>query len=1325
MTERVRLKSWTVSERLTSLLLCLLANCAYDVYGSVPYFTDFHFRQEPASVIVKRGNPTLLNCSAVQGQTTPRIQWIKDGEVLQQTKRRYMLENGSLVFDKVVHERGGNSDRGDYQCTASVEGLGTIVSRRARLEVATLPKQFQAAPQDLSLRLNDTAMFECQSPGVPAPEVQWFRDGWQVAEGPRVRIYPSGVLEVMRLTSADFMQYRCKVSNVERDRFSPYARLSLNLQEPESQGGPPTFVLTPRDQEVEVGEQVYLHCGANGRDHDKHAPQITWLKDGATIDFGIAQRMKLLGSGTLHIRDIQIEDDGTYTCRAYNAEDSVDADATVTVLVAPYFVKKPANVFAHISADVRLECQAEGTPAPDLTWYKNGERLYPSDYFQLVGGSNLQILGLLDRDEGIYQCFADNALGNVQTSAQLIILQKGALYSDLHKLPASPSQLKAVLVSRRFVTVSWEWSEDGGSGSLSSSSSSSSSSSLPSSSPIIAYAVYWRERGSERERVSNTTQTEFNIQNLKPDTTYEVRVRAYNTFGPSQREASIVVTTDQEIHVPSPPVNLVANTLSSTSIAVHWGEPLEPKGKIIHYTLFYYEVGSPVGDEPIKVSDTSYILKNLNVFREYSVRVVAHNQNGPGMSTAEVVARTYSDTPSATPQNFTLEVSSATRIIVRWQPPPPEAQNGIIVGYKIRFRAENNRRGDNVATDGNRNTYALTGLKKGTAYRVRISALTVNGTGPVTPWMHATTYHSDLDESTVPPQPARLQAKPRANSIVVQWAPPPPDSKILVRGYILGYGRGIADVYQVRLDANTHDYTIKNLQPTSEYVISIKAFNNLGNGPSRYDTVFTSADIAEEPATPMIPPIGLKAIVLTSSTIVLTWADDSLGKSQKIVDYRYYTVRYSALPRGKNKFLNATDLVAHIDGLRPNTQYVFVVRVINGRRQSEWSMSVTNTTFEAAPGSEPRDLTPVPLANDPLAVSIHWQPPQRPNGQITGYLIYYTTDADQEDRDWVLEGVLGDKLSTVITKLTKDTTYYFKVQARNAIGYGPVSRIVKYRTPAVPEGAAQESEESEGLPMNIIIIIVACVAGIGFVVVIAIVTVFLCRRRDNMQNRGSYKSPVKPVKATSKDVPPDLWIHQPSHMELQRMDKGRRSESSVSVATSTLPRGSHASTERLDDLPPVDTNERKRNSYVGESGYPSSGEERYQPVQPRNIIRPKPITLPVDSQGPPREPVATVTALPNGHILGYGDGGMGQGGPVGMRPVYPRTQYNTQYTGAQPPRVHAGDIPHSTQNKGAMTTSESEDGEDRGAVLDGTDDGYVTRIGYGMYPPHPPHPLTP
>ena len=49
---------------------------------------------------------------------------------------RYMLENGSLAFDKVVHEKGGDSDKGEYQCLATVDGLGTIVSRMATLDVA-------------------------------------------------------------------------------------------------------------------------------------------------------------------------------------------------------------------------------------------------------------------------------------------------------------------------------------------------------------------------------------------------------------------------------------------------------------------------------------------------------------------------------------------------------------------------------------------------------------------------------------------------------------------------------------------------------------------------------------------------------------------------------------------------------------------------------------------------------------------------------------------------------------------------------------------------------------------------------------------------------------------------------------------------------------------------------------------------------------------------------------------------------------------------------------------------------------------------------------
>ena len=63
-----------------------------------------------------------------------------------------------------------------------------------------------------------------------------------------------------------------------------------------------------------------------------------------------------------------------------------------------------------------------------------------------------------------------------------------------------------------------------------------------------------------------------------------------------------------------------------------------------------------------------------------------------------------------------------------------------------------------------------------------------------------------------------------------------------------------------------------------------------------------------------------------------------------------------------------------------------------------------------------------------------------------GYVIFYTTDSSQRDRDWVVEGVVGDKMTTTIKGLTPDTAYFIKIQARNNKGYGPFSSIIQFRT---------------------------------------------------------------------------------------------------------------------------------------------------------------------------------------------------------------------------------------------------------------------------------------
>lgn len=65
----------------------------------------------------------------------------------------------------------------------------------------------------------------------------------------------------------------------------------------------------------------------------------------------------------------------------------------------------------------------------------------------------------------------------------------------------------------------------------------------------------------------------------------------------------------------------------------------------------------------------------------------------------------------------------------------------------------------------------------------------------------------------------------------------------------------------------------------------------------------------------------------------------------------------------------------------------------------------------------------------------------------TGYIIYYSTDVNAEIHDWVIEPVVGNRLTHQIQELTLDTPYYFKIQARNSKGMGPMSEAVQFRTP--------------------------------------------------------------------------------------------------------------------------------------------------------------------------------------------------------------------------------------------------------------------------------------
>lgn len=505
---------------------------------------------------------------------------------------------------------------------------------------------------------------------------------------------------------------------------------------------------------------------------------------------------------------------------------------------------------------------------------------------------------------------------------------------------------------------------------------------------------------------------------------------------------------------------------------------------------------------------------------------------------------------------------------MRWEPPAKEDQNGPITGYKIRYRKVKSTV-QVETTPGNSRHFELTGLEKMAAYSVKIAAMTVNGTGPFTEAGLVETLENDLTETQVPGEPAFLRSKAKANSIVVSWGAPTEQPDIQVRSYILSWGLGIPDVDRRELDENTRFYEIVDLEPNSEYVLSLRAHNRIGDGKPRYDYVRTRDEEPYDAPAALEVPVGLRAMTMSATAIVVYWTDTTLNGKQKVADKRHYTVRYNMMGSSRYRYLNTTELNYMLGDLRPNSQYEFAVKVVKARRESDWSMSVLNTT--AVQLAAPRELNvraDLSAGAGAAAVVVSWQPVPGPTG--SDYLIYYTTDSAQRDRDWTivvvphegdgLDGSDAESSSVRIANLRAHTTYYFKAQLRTPRNaYGPFSMLAQLTTMAGAPAANGNGLEGGGSPSGHIVhglpvhnhgtlgggasklsgeMLIYAVAGAASLVILVAVIVLvwlLCRRKQTVATPEHAKQSY--LKNNTAIKPPDLWIHH-DQMELKNVAGG-------------------------------------------------------------------------------------------------------------------------------------------------------------------------------------------
>nr|XP_015809178.2 leucine-rich repeats and immunoglobulin-like domains protein 3 [Nothobranchius furzeri] len=208
-------------------------------------------------------------------------------------------------------------------------------------------------------------------------------------------------------------KYQCIISNHFGSSYSTKARLTVHML--------PSFTKMPMDLSIRVGAMARLECAAVGHP----SPQIAWQKDGGT-DFPAARerRMHVMPEDDVFfIADVKTEDIGVYSCTAQNIAGAISANATLTVLETPHFLRPLIDRTVAKGETAVLQCIAGGSPPPRLNWTKDDSPLVVTErHFFAAANQLLIIVDAAEADAGKYTCEMSNALGTERGNIHLGVL---------------------------------------------------------------------------------------------------------------------------------------------------------------------------------------------------------------------------------------------------------------------------------------------------------------------------------------------------------------------------------------------------------------------------------------------------------------------------------------------------------------------------------------------------------------------------------------------------------------------------------------------------------------------------------------------------------------------------------------------------------------------------------------------------------------------------------------------------------------------------------------------------------------------------------------
>ncbi|XP_039417870.1 hemicentin-2 [Corvus cornix cornix] len=394
------------------------------------------------------GTSLVLTCQ-VTGVAVPAVTWLKDGSPLEMSPEQGLVSGGAQLQLNPLQP----FHQGRYTCLA--QGPAAEARKDFMVLVRVAPQISSAGdPSEHSVLEGGRVRLECRAEGQPTPHISWLKDGQPLGLQPpsRARVSPDGsslLLEGLR--AADSGAYTC----LARNSLGEDTRLhTLNVLVP------PAIERGADDSGVVRGvlsAVVTLECWARG----SPPLHVSWLKDG--LPLRLSPHVTLLSAGhILRISQAQVSDAGLYTCIVSSRAGVADRSFVLQIQVPPVLESPESSEEQMVAegSDVTFTCKATGSPAPSVTWLKDGEPLgQQSD--QVPGGPQLSLVAVGPSDAGIYSCLVVNEVGEVSKAFHLLVMEPPRVKAASHPTEISiavgtPLELTCVVTGVPMPTVTWE-----------------------------------------------------------------------------------------------------------------------------------------------------------------------------------------------------------------------------------------------------------------------------------------------------------------------------------------------------------------------------------------------------------------------------------------------------------------------------------------------------------------------------------------------------------------------------------------------------------------------------------------------------------------------------------------------------------------------------------------------------------------------------------------------------------------------------------------------------------------------------------------------------